>query len=231
MIAPNWRTTQIDEEHHMRRLLKYLAIDCVFDVGANVGQHAEKLRRYCEYSGLILSFEPNPAALPQLRAAASKDPRWEVFPIALGKEKGSAQFQAYEDSKLGSLLQFDAASPHSPSDMMVSTIQVDVETLADLYPALQEKYGFKRPFLKLDTQGFDLQAAMGAAKELKQFLGIQSEVTFAPIYDGAPKFDEVIACYESHGFCLSRLFPNNDVHFPQMVEMDVVMIRADQVKR
>ena len=231
ILVPAWRMCQLDEEHHIGRLLKYLDIDCVFDVGANVGQHAEKLRRYCGYSGRILSFEPNPAALPQLNEAAAKDPLWEVFPIALGREKGVAEFQAYADSKLGSLLQFDTASPHSPTGMAQKTIQVQVETLADYFPKLQQRFAFKRPFLKLDTQGFDLQAAMGAGDGLKQFLGIQSEVTFSPIYKNAPMFNEVVAYYQSHGFVMSRLFPNNDVHFPQLVEMDVALVRADQLKR
>src|SRR5690349_8117486 len=117
ILVPAWRMCELEEENHIGRLLKYLEIDCVFDVGANVGQHALKLRRYCGYSGRILSFEPNPAALPELNAAAAKDPLWDVFPIALGKEKGTAEFQAYADSKLGSLLQFDATSPHSPTAM------------------------------------------------------------------------------------------------------------------
>jgi FkbM family methyltransferase len=231
VFAPTWRRTQLDEESYMRRLLKYLDIDCVFDVGANVGQHAEKLRRYCDYSGLILSFEPNPAALPELMGAAAKDPLWKVFPVALGKERGTAEFQAYADSLLGSFLHFAAASPNAPKNMAQRTIKVQVDTLADCLPKLEREFGFKRPFLKLDTQGFDMQAAIGAGDRLKQFLGIQSEVTFSPIYEGAPMFSEVVEYYGAHGFVMSRLFPNNDVHFPKLVEMDVALIRADQIKQ
>ena len=227
VFIPSWRTTQIDEEHHMRRLLHYLDVDCVFDVGANVGQHAEKLRRYCDYNGLILSFEPNPACLPALNLAASRDPKWEVLPFALGKEPGKVEFQAYEDSKLGSILKFDEGSKHAPNSMSSRNIQVSVETLSELLPKFQEKYRFRRPFLKLDTQGFDLQVAIGAGAQLKKFSGIQSEVAFSPIYKGAPTFAEAVAYYEAEGFRLSRLFPNNDVHFPVLVEMDVVMIRGD----
>jgi FkbM family methyltransferase len=227
IFAPSWRASQIDEEYHMRRFLNYLNVDCVFDVGANVGQHAEKLRRWCGYGGLILSFEPNPVCLPTLNSAASKDPKWEVLPFALGKEQGAVEFQAYQDSKLGSILKFDEESRHAPTSMSASAIQVSVETLSDLLPTLQERYGFERPFLKLDTQGFDLQVAIGAGAYLKKFVGIQSEVTFSPIYQGAPTFTEVVAYYEAEGFRLSRLFPNNNVHFPLLVEMDVAMIRAD----
>jgi len=228
LIAPAWRTTQIDEEHHMRRLLAHLRVDCVFDVGANVGQYAEKLRRQFEFRGLILSFEPNPAAWDKLKAASDMDPQWEIFPFALGAEPGTAEFQAYEDSKLGSLLEFDPSSPHAPTGMARLTIPVEVKTLAEILPAMRGKYSVSRPFLKLDTQGFDLQVAKGAGDRLTEFLGIQSEVSFSPIYAKSPLFAEVVKYYEDQGFVLSRLFPNNDVHFPRMVEMDVAMIRADQ---
>lgn len=230
LIAPAWRTTQIDEEHHMRRLLAHLQVDCVFDVGANVGQYAEKLRRQFEFQGLILSFEPNPAAWNELKAAADADPLWEVFPFALGAEPGTLPFNAYEDSKLGSLLEFDHTSSNAPTNMGKSTILVEVKTLADILSAMQKNYSFSRPFLKLDTQGFDLQVAKGAGDRLKEFLGIQSEVSFSPLYAKSPMFAEVVKYYEDQGFILSRLFPNNDVHFPRMIEMDLAMIRADQIR-
>src|SRR4029079_11441493 len=53
LVVPSWRTTQVDEGHHMRRLLTHLQVDCVFDVGANVGQYAEKLRRHFGFKGRI----------------------------------------------------------------------------------------------------------------------------------------------------------------------------------
>ena len=69
IVAPAWRSTQFDEEHHMRRLLAHLQVDCMFDVGANIGQYAEKLRRHFEFRGLILSFEPNTAAWDEFKSA------------------------------------------------------------------------------------------------------------------------------------------------------------------
>ena len=117
LIAPAWRTTQMDEEHPMRRLLAHLQVDCMFDVGANVGQYAEKLRRQFVVRGLILSFEPNPAAWDELKASSYMDPLCEIFPFVLGAEPGTGAFNAYDDSKLGSLLEFDHASSDAPHNM------------------------------------------------------------------------------------------------------------------
>jgi FkbM family methyltransferase len=230
LIVPLWRASQLDEERHISRLLEFLDIDCVFDAGANTGQHAKKLRRYCGYKGLILSFEPNPACFPALRESASKDSLWHVFPFALGEERGRGEFHAYDDSLLGSMLKFDPAAAGAPEVMPYKTIAIEVDTIANVFPQLQQKFGFARPFLKLDTQGSDLKVAMGAGDVLRQFLGIQSEVAFDPIYQGAPKFEDVIGYYETKGFRMSRLFANNDVHFPRLVEMDVVLVRTDRLE-
>ena len=101
--------------------------------------------------------------------------------------------------------------------------------MADILPVMRRNFAFSRPFLKLDTQGFDLQVAMGADHRLREFLGIQSEVSFSPLYAESPMFAEAVKYYEAQGFVLSRLFPNDDVHFPRMIEMDVAMVRADQI--
>ena len=51
-------------------------IDCVFDVGANVGQYGTRLRRL-GYRRRIESFEPIPTAYKRLEETASSDRLWE----------------------------------------------------------------------------------------------------------------------------------------------------------
>src|SRR5690349_18103875 len=46
----------LPEQEHLKRLLSHLEIDCVFDVGANVGQYATMLRKHAGYKGRIISF-------------------------------------------------------------------------------------------------------------------------------------------------------------------------------
>jgi hypothetical protein len=48
------------EEFHLKQVFERFGVDCVFDVGANVGQYAELLRQRVGYRGEILSSEPNP---------------------------------------------------------------------------------------------------------------------------------------------------------------------------
>jgi FkbM family methyltransferase len=225
-IVPDWRAVRLVEERHLARLLAHYEVDCVFDVGANVGQYGHMLREYVGYRGRIISFEPNPAALDKLRQASAGDALWHVEAFGLGSTTGTAEFHAYEQSELGSLRSF-GASTHAPLNPSGRTINVQIQTLASYLPAARQRWRFKRPFLKLDTQGFDLEVAKGAGDTLSEFIGLQSEVAFQTIYDGAPDYATAINFYQSAGFTLSRLVPVHEIHFPQLVEMDVIMVRSD----
>jgi hypothetical protein len=77
------------EKEHLRRFFDYFKIDCVFDVGANVGQYAKMVRSFADYNGPIVSFEPNPQIAAILREAAQRDGGWFVEEVALGASPGA----------------------------------------------------------------------------------------------------------------------------------------------
>jgi len=83
---------------------------------------------------------------------------------------------------------------------------------------------FLRPYLKLDTQGFDLNVARGAGSEIRHFQALQMEASVTPIYDKMPDFTESIREFRHMGFELSAIFANNPEHFPRMIEFDCHMI-------
>jgi len=230
VMVPDWRAVRLHEERLLARLLKHFDVDCVFDVGANVGQYGMMLREYAGYRGLIVSFEPNPTAREKLRKASSRDSLWQIEPIALGATAGTARFHAFDMSELGSFRTF-SESGHAPRHAGARLIDVEVRTIADFLPEALQRWSFKRPFLKMDTQGFDLEVAKGAGDTIRQFLGLQSEIAFQTIYKGAPDYRSALATYEGLGFTISGLVPIHEVHFPDLVEMDVIMVRSDLVGR
>ena len=54
----------------------------------------------------------------------------------------------------------------------------------------------RRPFLKLDTQGYDLDVFAGAGHAIDRFVGLQSELSLMEIYKGMPRMREALAAYE-----------------------------------
>jgi FkbM family methyltransferase len=229
VIVPEWRAVRLIEERHLHRLLKYLDVDCVFDVGANIGQYGHMLREYVGYDGRIVSFEPNPAVLGQLEEAASHDPLWHIERMGLGSSAEMAEFHAYDLSELGSFRRF-SPSEHAPQNRASKTITMPIQTLESYMSEARQRWNFKRPFLKLDTQGFDLEVAKGAGHALRDFVGLQSEIAFQTIYADAPDYLSALDFYQSSGFVISRLVPIHEIHFPQLVEMDVIMVRTDLAK-
>ncbi len=228
VVAPDWRASRLDEERHLSKLLNYLEVDCVFDVGANVGQYARILRDYAGYRGTIISFEPNPIAFRRLSIASHGDPKWHTEQLALGSTPGTANFHAYEQSELGSFRKF-GKSVHAPKETTEKTFSVEVGTLERYITFARERYNFKKPFLKVDTQGFDVEVVKGGGASIGEFVGLQSEIAFQNIYEESPDYISSIRTYQELGFTISRLVPIHDLHFPDLVEMDVIMVRSDLV--
>jgi FkbM family methyltransferase len=220
---------QLWEEHHLRRLLKHYDVDCVFDVGANMGQYAEMLRRV-GYDGLIVSFEPIPEAAEAVRAAASIDPMWKVEEIAISSENGMQTFNVMESSQFSSLStpRHDETDIFKGQNKITRSVQVRTETLDSTFRRLHATYGFKRPFLKMDTQGFDVQVVNSGRNVLQNFVGLQSELAVKKLYADSVDFRSAISVYESVGFELSAIVPNNAGHFPYLIETDCIMIRTGQ---
>ena len=218
------------EQIQLKKLLRYLDVDAVFDIGANQGQYAEMLRRG-GYQGHIFSFEPNPRDAAVLRQRSARDDKWIISELAISNQDGVAQFNVMQSSQFSSL----STPSHEDVNLFVKlnavseTIEVKTERLEKTLRRLQSEYGFARPFLKMDTQGYDVNIFKGSANIVQEFVGLQSELAIAKLYADSVDFREALTVYESHGFTLSALVPNNAGHFPRLVEVDCIMIRSDLV--
>jgi FkbM family methyltransferase len=226
-IVRAWDIALLFEEEHLSRFFTHFDVDCVFDVGANSGQYATMLRQRVGYRGPIISFEPIPEAAADLRERAGREGRWFVEEVALGVAPGRATFNIMADNKFSSLHQ-----PQTNETDLVRSgatisrrVEVRTSTLAQELTKYQDKLLFKRPFLKMDTQGHDLNVALGAGKQLKEFIGLQSELAIKRIYADAPGYEEALTFYRENGFTLSAFVPNNLGHFPYLIETDCIMFR------
>jgi FkbM family methyltransferase len=231
VIYPTWREGVRPHAQYLRRLFAAGSIDAVFDVGANKGQYRDFLRSHVGYKGRIFSFEPIPSLATLLEERAKTDPAWTIFPFALGRESGHLPINVTRSSVFSSFLkpkqddQNELFINHTP---IVESIQVEIKTLSSLFPLIQQQSGFSRPYLKLDTQGFDMEALAGAGDTLARFVALQTEAAVAPIYHGMPGYREVIAWLEARGFTLSAMHPVGDL-FPELVEFDCHMVRSDLI--
>lgn len=222
-MRPHWA-----ERRFLRSLLSRLEVDVVLDVGANVGQYAEELR-LIGYRGFIVSFEPDPTCFAELARKAAGDPRWEAVNVALGSAPGEATFNIMANRHFNSFRAPSIASTDTFAGVnrVVAAIQVRVDTLGRVFEELKAKHKFERPYLKMDTQGFDLEVFIGARDILPDIVGMQSELSVKSIYEGSPDWRTAIGVYESQGFELAGLY-SVDPWSNELVEFDCFLIRPER---
>ncbi len=215
-------------EEQVAAVLRELRINCVLDVGANVGQFGRTLRR-SGYTGRIVSFEPLEEFAAKLRRRSAKDTNWHVHQYALGDEETTAEINATPGASLSSLLPASEFGKQW-SDKLSEPVKQEI-TIRRLDGVLDEVLrGVEDPrvYLKLDTQGYDLLAFRGAGARLPEVLAMQSEVSCLPIYEGMPQLEEQLGEYRAAGFDLAGLYPVS-MHRPtlRVLEFDAVLVRRE----
>ena len=225
-VIPNWRVERYPMAACLRSLFDLLSVDLVLDVGANVGQYRNFLRYEVGYGGRIVSFEPIPGNVTRLRERAAADALWQVEACALGAAPGKASFNVAATSVFSSFLtpNQDSGALFGRDTAVTERIEVEVRTLDQMLPALLAQHGGKRPYLKLDTQGFDLEVVKGGPESMSMVCGLQTEASVKAIYCDMPDYATTISHLESLGFELTGMFPVNSGTFPRLVEFDCVMV-------
>jgi FkbM family methyltransferase len=209
---------------HLMDLIRRLEINIFLDVGANRGFFSKHLRM-AGYRGRLFSFEPIPEDQEHIRALAVNDPSWTVCGYALGAESGCKNFQINLCGGDGSETVMSSFLPLKEQYGGARTVSVEVHRLDEVLPELIAGIGSPRIFLKMDTQGYDSQIFEGASGCLNQIMGIQSEISVIPAYDGMPHYTESLARYEEFGFDLTNLFVVNRTQDGRVVEYDCLMGR------
>ena len=214
------------EEARRSRLLQSREISLVLDVGANEGQYARQLRGL-GYRGRIVSFEPLSDAFSALERAAAEDPLWECRRLALGSEDGGAEINVAGNSASSSLLEMkDRQLESAPEARYVGTERVDLARLDSIWPELRRDGD--RVYLKLDVQGLELEVLKGAEQSLPAVSCVQAELSFVPLYEGAPDYLELIEHLRSRGFDLAGLEEgHDDRRTGEMLQADGIFVRND----
>jgi FkbM family methyltransferase len=207
------------------KLLSVVGVNLVLDVGAHGGGYASFLRRN-GYKGRVISFEPVASNYELLQQAALDDGLWETHNVALGSEDGEGQMNVTHSTLLSSF--------HQPSNsVMVKAAAIDhvervvVRRLDSLLPEITDLGD--QIFLKMDTQGWDLEVLHGASGVLGDVKAIQSEVSMIPIYDGMPNLQESLKCFRELGYSVADMFPVVYDSSYRTIEFDCICV-SDELR-
>jgi FkbM family methyltransferase len=205
--------------------LVYHRIDLLLDVGANIGQYAQRARQE-GYTKRIVSIEPSSEAHAILTRTAQSDPLWTVHErCALGAAMGERTLNISGNSQSSSLL--DMLPAHvtaASSSAYVGREQTPIVTLDSLI----ERYrtANERVFVKIDTQGFEQEVLDGAKSSLADISGVQVELSLVPLYESQELYDYFLRRLEAQGFRLWSVIPGfSSPTTGQLLQMDAIMLR------
>ncbi|HVL51216.1 MAG TPA: FkbM family methyltransferase [Actinomycetota bacterium] len=154
----------------------------------------------------LYGFDPDPEECERLNRAAGGNRRVTYVPAALGAAPGEAKLHLAAEPACSSLYPPDEElAERRPGLGLIKQVgqeQVTIETL-DAWCSANEVE--RVDFLKIDTQGAELDVLKGAEKILGTVRAVEVEVEFNPIYLGQPLFSDIDIFLREHGFVLWRM--------------------------
>lgn len=171
------------------------------DVGAHEGETT--IRFAAAQPGLtVYAFEPNLAVASKVMGRLRN---FIVIPAAVSEKEGMAELKLSAYDASSSLLDMDqdVARNWVGGDGRLDVVdRVQVPTMR--LDSFMNRMGIRHvEFLKIDTQGADLEVVRSAGDRLADIDRITLEVTKgAQLYQGAAGEEEVVAFMTSHGYRL-----------------------------
>jgi FkbM family methyltransferase len=175
----------------------------VVDIGANRGQFS-LLCAGLYPAARIFAFEPLPRPYAVLARVTAGDPRIAIHQAAIGPCAGATRMHVMRPDDSSSLL-----APTERQKAVFPAVGENGTTLVEVAPldAFVDRSDLAPPaLLKLDVQGFELEALKGCAALLDRFLAVYLECSFEPLYAGQALADEVLAHLFDHGFGLAGVY-------------------------
>jgi len=200
-------------------------INIVYDIGANIGQFAKRIRKE-GYEETIVSFEPLSIAHQSLCKSSLSDKKWIVHErVAIGDSIDTVEINISNNSVSSSILGMTLAHINAEKKSIYnSTEKVQVITLDSIIDnyLLPKKSNL---FLKIDTQGFEWQVLLGGNKTVKSAIGIMLELSLVELYTGQKLMGEILDYMNNLGFTLWSISPEFiDPVSGQTLQIDAIFL-------
>ena len=175
-------------------------VDTIVDGGANKGRLTAKLLELFPRAQ-VLAFEPIPRLARKLSKRFAQEPRVVVRQLALGSLRSVLTLNVLASATCSSLLEPSGIrDKHADKPMGIAqTVSVDVVRL-------DEELESPPDIIKLDLQGFELEALKGAEVLLTGVRAVLCEVSFAKLYQGQPLCGEIVEWIQERNFSIDGLY-------------------------
>jgi FkbM family methyltransferase len=172
----------------------------IVDGGANIGTVTDTFLKHYR-NPTIHAFEPRPDAAQTMETKYAYQPNVHVHMCALGSADDTLSLNIIGHETSSSFLQpSNINHTYHPNEMQVKArISVPVKRLDSVLDC-------EIDLLKLDLQGYELEALKGCGELLWRIKTITTEVEFVPLYDGQPLFSDIDLFLREQDFKLFNLY-------------------------
>src|SRR4051812_7221867 len=177
-----------------------LQLNCVVDGGASDGGWTRELKSVYPQA-TVVCIEPREEEQPALKRLAQEMPHIIVAPALLGPTNGEVAFNlaGVASSALSASADARAAAGSGATAAAAGQQMTAMSTLDSLI----EKCGAPQPdLIKLDLQGFEIDAMRGATRCMERAQALLLELSFFEFLKGQPIAEDVIAFVRERGFRL-----------------------------
>jgi len=183
----------------IKHLLDTNNTDLLLDVGGFIGTYGVEAREM-GYKGEIISFEPIKATFEKLKSKADKDNKWSCQNIGFGAKSEDLTINVAGNFASSSLLGMHQNQKDlAPDAVYQRTETIKIKRLDEVItPEMAQQY--QSIYLKIDVQGYELNVLAGATALLPYIKVIQAEISFVPLYEQGPLYNEVISKLDELGF-------------------------------
>jgi FkbM family methyltransferase len=172
----------------------------IVDGGANKGRTTARFLDLFPKAS-VLAFEPIPRLARKLVKRFAGESRVEVRALALGSQAAALTLNILESATCSSLLEPSGIRSKHPDKPMEVAQTVCVEVVR-----LDDQLASPPDIIKLDLQGFELEALKGAQALLAGVRAVLCEVSFSDLYVGQPLENEVTQWMLESGFTIDGLY-------------------------
>jgi len=180
-------------------LLKFTNnVKTIIDIGSNKGQFSILARSFFP-KAKIYSFEPQKKYLDIQKKILSKN-KINYFNVGLGNKKSKKKFYITQRE--------DSSSFLKPSNLDLNEYEIkNIRNVQlDRLDNIIKSHNIKKPALiKLDVQGFELEALKGAIKILKNIDYIITEISYKKIYHNQVSKKKLIKFLKKNHFSMKKI--------------------------
>lgn len=199
----------------------------VVDIGANRGQFTLAVRRWGR-NAQVIAFEPLQLAASIFQNIFKEDRKVIFHQAAIGQKSGEAKIHVSAADDSSSLYPFSPIQEQLfPGTSEVRTELVKIGPLSN----------FVKPdeitapaMLKLDVQGYELEALKGCENLLGCFNYVYVECSFVELYIGQASADEVVSWLQQREFRLNGVYNIDYDRNGRAVQGDFLFLKWEKKK-